>query len=48
MEGVGRGGGKAGVTWMTMTLTCHLLFLQLTMAKRMEARRLTGIDHNPW
>ncbi|XP_060267711.1 kynurenine--oxoglutarate transaminase 1 isoform X11 [Ovis aries] len=27
---------------------CSLCCLQLTMAKRLQARRLDGIDHNPW
>ena len=27
---------------------CLLCCLQLTMAKRLQARRLDGIDHNPW
>lgn len=31
--------------WLT---PCSLCCLQLTMAKRLQARRLDGIDHNPW
>lgn len=26
----------------------RLLCLQLTMAKRLQARRLEGMEHNPW
>ena len=34
-------------TSTTLTFFCSLC-LQLTMAKRVQARRLDGIDHNPW
>lgn len=30
------------------TLTSHLLCLQPTMAKQLQARRLDGIAYNPW
>lgn len=34
--------------WASTTLTFPLICLQLAMAKRLQARRLDGIDHNPW
>ncbi|XP_068836856.1 kynurenine--oxoglutarate transaminase 1 isoform X2 [Capricornis sumatraensis] len=51
-------GHRAVASWGEPRLTLHLLCLQLTpcllcclqltMAKRLQARRLDGIDQNPW
>ncbi|XP_040081261.1 kynurenine--oxoglutarate transaminase 1 isoform X3 [Oryx dammah] len=44
----GKKSGASLTRCLHQTLTLHLLCLQLTMAKRLQARRLDGIDHNPW
>lgn len=44
-----RGEPRLTLHLLCLQLTpCLLCCLQLTMAKRLQARRLDGIDHNPW